>query len=131
MVTPELGPIISANSDEIELYYKVEETMYQAGELKVSQKELYEDIDAHESIHFLKNHDHFHYFTILASGAIGWLGYTNYSHTNELSIQTLALALASTALILLSWVVTHPALKYENQVRDYFRTHRRLFLYKD
>jgi hypothetical protein len=131
MVTPELSPLDEANDTEVDLYYEVEETMYKAGELKITKEELYEDIDAHESIYFLKNHDHFHYFTILVSIALGWLAYMNYSETNLISRPTVALGIASLAMILLSWLITHPRLKYEKQARDYFRTHRRLFMYKD
>jgi hypothetical protein len=131
MITPELSPIDEANKDEIEMYYEVEETMVKAGELHITKKELYEDIDNHESIYFLKTHDHFHYFTILSSIGIGWLAYTNYSLTYTVTFHTIALALASIAMVLLSWLITHPRLKYENEARDYFRTHRTLFLYKD
>ncbi len=131
MITPELSPVDRASEDEIELYYEVEETMVKAGELHISKDELYADIDNHESINFLKTHDHFHYFTTLAAMGIGYLTYLNYTMTSTMTLNTFALGLASVAMLLLSWVVTHPGLKYESEARDYFRTHRTLFLYKD
>ena len=131
MVTPELSPLIHANDKEIELYYQVEMTMFKAGELKISKNELYDEIGAHESVYYLKNHDHFHYITILASIAIGWLAYMNFSVTNSFSRSTLMLAMASLAMMILSWIISHPRLKHENEARDYFRTHRKFFLYKD
>ncbi|WP_127714101.1 hypothetical protein [Halobacteriovorax sp. HLS] len=131
MITPLLSPIKDASPEEIELYYKVEESMVSSGELRISQKEMYEDIDNHESIYHLKNHDHFHYFCILSALAIGALAYYNYLEAGSINIHTLGLFFATLAMLLLTWIIWHPKLKYERQSREFFRTHRRLFLFKD
>lgn len=131
MITPLLSPIRDATPEEIELYYKVEESMVIQGELKISKKEMYEDIDNHENIYHLKNHDHFHYFCILSAVATGALAYYNYLEVGTINTQTIGLFFATLAMLLLSWIILHPKLKYERQSREFFRTHRRLFLFKD
>lgn len=131
MITSKLSPIDKASEEEIELYYEVEETMVKAGKLSITKKQLYEDIDNHQNLYHLKTKDHFHYFTLLFSMATFWLAYKNYQFDQTFSHLTLALIFASIALLCLTWIVTHPYLKYENEARDYFKLNRRLFLYKD
>ena len=131
MITPYLSPINSATPEEIELYYKVEESMVLSGELGITKKELYQDIDGHQSIYFLKNHDHFHYFSLIAAIAVGSLAYHNYIHSGAFDFQTAGLITASLSLLVMTWIVYHPKLKYESHAREFFKTHRRLFLFKD
>ncbi|OUR99778.1 hypothetical protein A9Q84_01760 [Halobacteriovorax marinus] len=129
MITPYLTPIDEANSEEIEMYYKVEEAMQHSGELKMTEKEIYKEIDAHQSVNFLKTHDHFHFFTFIFSTWMMYIAYQNYIVYEVFTFSTILILICSIGMLGLSWVVAHPRLKHEKVAREYFRTHRTLFLY--
>lgn len=131
MITPYLTPIQEASTEEVELYYLVEETMQKSGELKMTEKEVYEEIDAHESVNYLKKHDHFHYFTFSYAAFMLFIAYSNYAVYEVFTFETIIIILSSIGMLILSWVVAHPKLKHEKTAREYFRTHRNLFLYNN
>ncbi|PIK16266.1 hypothetical protein [Halobacteriovorax sp. JY17] len=129
MLSIQLNPISEAEDDEVEMYYKVEETMVENGDLKISQEELYDEIDSHHSIYFLKTHEHFHVFTFIASLFIYYIAYEQYLLASGPSLSGIIFSALATTMLALSWVIAHPTLKHEHDVMDYYRSHRMLFYY--
>ncbi|CBW27152.1 putative membrane protein [Halobacteriovorax marinus SJ] len=129
MLTTHLHPISSADEDEVEMYYKVEETMVENGDLKMSQEELYDEIDSHHSLYILKTHEHFHIFTLIVAALIYYIAYEQYLAFDGPSIFGIILTILGTLMLALSWVISNPTLKHETEVQDYYKSHRMLFLY--
>jgi len=129
MMTPYLTPIQEASDEEVEMYYLVEETMQRSGELKMTEKEIYKEIDSHQSVNYLKVHDHFHFFTFFYSTFMMYIAYSNYMVYEVFTFATIIIILASASMFALSWAIAHPKLKHEKSAREYYKTHRNLFLY--
>lgn len=129
MLSLYLHPISEADEEEVEMYYKVEETMVETGELKMSQEELYNEIDSHHSIYQLKTHEHFHIFTLILATLIYYIAYEQYVAFSGPSILGIIITMLGTAMLFLSWVIANPTLDHEKDVQDYYQSHRMLFLY--
>ncbi|WP_372652208.1 hypothetical protein [Halobacteriovorax sp.] len=129
MLSTQLHPIAEADEDEVEMYYKVEETMVENGHLKMSDEELHDEIDTHHSVYFLKTHEHFHYVTLIASMYIYYIAYEQYVAYSGPSFFGIIIAMLGTAMLLVSWVIAHPILKHEKEVKEYYRNHRMLFFH--